>query len=84
MNTKDYKLDVRSREKFVCKCGHIKFIGIEYYGMDTLHYDGVSEYMCEKCKTRYGRWCGTILKRGEGEPPFHDGGKHPKFELERK
>ena len=44
--------------------------GIEYaYGCKE-RYDGVSEWRCTKCNTRYGRWTNKILKGDEVEPVF--------------
>ena len=56
-----------------CNCGCEEFIAIEYLYTHKEHYDGISEYKCAKCGTRYGRWTGKILKDGECEKIF--GGK---------
>lgn len=51
------------------KCGSEKLIGVEYRG--TIYdYDGVSEWNCDACGTRWGRWTGTILEAGELEPRY--------------
>lgn len=45
-------------------------IGIEYYDIglpEGVGYDGISEWRCEKCKIRIGRWSGKELKAGEWE-----------------
>ena len=58
----------------ICRnCGHTEFIGIEYGYGHPERYDGISEYLCTNCKTRYGRWTGKELKEGEVEKRF--GGK---------
>lgn len=52
------------------KCNNERLTGIEYrYG-----YDGVSEWRCDKCNTRYGRWSGKVLTKDETEPVY--GGKN--------
>lgn len=56
-----------------CVCGSKEFISIEYRYDHPEYYDGISEYRCQICKTRYGRWSGRILKDGEFEKRF--GGK---------
>ena len=45
-------------------------IGIEYAYGHANRYDGVSEWRCEECGTRWGRWTGKILKEGECEERF--------------
>jgi hypothetical protein len=39
---------------------------------DPYHYDGVSEWQCEKCGKRIGRWSMKELKDGEFEKPYGD------------
>jgi len=53
-----------------CGCGSKDFIAIEYGYSHPEHYDGISEWRCQKCGTRYGRWTGKILKDGESEKRF--------------
>lgn len=53
-----------------CQCGNGKFLGQEYAYGHPERYDGVSEWLCTNCGTRYGRWSGKILKEGEVEPRF--------------
>jgi len=50
-------------------CGK-SMIGIEYGGGSPYRYDGISEWMCKKCKVRIGRWTGKELKGGELEQPY--------------
>ncbi len=47
------------------KCGSADIIFIEYDGMHPDHYDGVSEVVCKKCSTRFGRWSSKELAEGE-------------------
>jgi len=42
-------------------------IGVEYCYGHPERYDGVSEWRCGQCHTRWGRWSGKILKDGEAE-----------------
>lgn len=54
-----------------CDCPAEYAIGVEYCG--TPHdYDGVSEWKCEQCKRRWGRWSGRELAEGELEPRYGD------------
>lgn len=46
-------------------CGEI--IGVQYPHSHPQHYDGVSEWLCFKCKKRIGRWSCRVLKDGEYE-----------------
>jgi hypothetical protein len=82
-------------EKKKCpKCGG-NIIMVEYHGLEKYHYDGVSEYNCVNalryedgveptCDWRVGRWCGRKLEKGEVEPPFCEGKKHPKVIWKKK
>jgi hypothetical protein len=56
---------------YECKtCGNTNVIGIEYdYGSPN-RYDGVSEWFCNFCDSRYGRWSGKKLEKGEEELRF--------------
>lgn len=54
------------------KCGG-EIVGVEYHWSVKEHYDGVSEFMCLKCKRRVGRWSNIELKTGEFEKPFNYG-----------
>lgn len=60
--------------EIVCpSCGNKdtkRFVGVEYPYYDPDHYDGVSEWNCLKCQTRWGRWSGKVLADGEAEAPF--------------
>jgi transposase-like protein len=51
------------------KCGSTNIIMMEYglpYNQDTA-YDGVSEFRCQDCKRREGRWSGKELEDDEME-----------------
>ena len=51
------------------KCGSKNIVMVEYgmpYNEDTA-YDGISEYRCQDCKRREGRWSGIELKDDEME-----------------
>lgn len=53
---------------------------IEYYNVGLpkgVGYDGISEYNCQECGLRIGRWSGLELKDNEMERRF--GGKPVKF-----
>ena len=50
-----------------------RLIGVEYAYGSANRYDGVSEWLCPDCKTRFGRWTGNVLQGGQSEPRF--GGK---------
>ena len=52
-----------------CSTGE-NIIGIEYWWGHQEHYDGISEWYCKKCNTRWGRWSGNILADGECEKRF--------------
>lgn len=46
------------------------YIAIQYAYPSPHRYDGVSEYQCKTCKTRFGRWSGKILRDGEAEKVY--------------
>lgn len=48
--------------------GTDKIIGREYAYGSPERYDGISEYWCGDCATRWGRWTKRILQPGELEP----------------
>lgn len=51
------------------KCDGLRFIGIQYRGTSK-DWDGVSEWRCEACGTRIGRWTGDVLTGDELEPVY--------------
>lgn len=69
-----------TKHEHVCpKCAGTVWIGIEYAYGNKFRYDGVSEWMCQGCNYREGRWCGEELTGNEVEPRFCEGDKkhHP-------
>lgn len=44
--------------------------GVEYHYSSPNHYDGISEWWCQLCNIRWGRWSGRELKPGESEPRY--------------
>lgn len=58
-----------------CKSKNI--LAVEYGPMQKYRYDGVSEWWCQDCGTRYGRFCGEQLTGHEVEPVYCKGGPHP-------
>ena len=53
--------------KFKCRCGSEKITSIQYAWNVPEHYNGISEWRCEDCKTRFGRWTGKVLTGNERE-----------------
>ena len=53
-----------------CDCDEKHAMGIEYDMLHPEYYDGVSEWYCQKCGKRWGRWSGKELAKGESEPRF--------------
>lgn len=54
------------------KCGGTHWIGVQYAG-SAEDYDGISEWQCETCGARYGRWSkrelqGHAIERRYGGP----------------
>lgn len=47
-----------------------RIIGVEYEHGSPERYDGVSEWRCPFCGTRWGRWSGKILQPNELEKRF--------------
>ena len=50
-------------------------IAVEYGYPDPYRYDGASEWRCQVCGYREGRWTGKELKGKEQEPPYGEVGK---------
>ena len=55
------------------KCGSTNIIGVEYGYPHPEQYDGISEWKCQDCGYREGRWSGKWLQDDEIEKRF--GGK---------
>jgi hypothetical protein len=47
-----------------------RLIGVEYAYPHPDRHDGVSEWQCRGCGSRWGRWTGNVLVDGETEPRF--------------
>jgi len=45
-------------------------IGVEYAHGEPGHYDGVSEWRCQVCGLRVGRWSGRVLTGDDYERPY--------------
>lgn len=56
------------------RCDNEQLTGIEYSYEHPCRYDGISEWWCQKCTYRIGRWSEKVLGAFEHEPPFN--GKH--------
>ena len=50
-------------------CGG-EVIGVEYAYGTPERYDGVSEWWCQPCDVRIGRWTGKRLGENEREPRY--------------
>jgi hypothetical protein len=50
-------------------CGQ-PMIGVEYSMLSPEHYDGISEWYCEACGTRIGRWSDFVLTGADIEPRY--------------
>ena len=49
---------------------HTDLTGLQYRYDHPAHYDGISEYFCQKCDARWGRWTKERLFHGEFEWPY--------------
>lgn len=55
------------------KCNSKEIVGVEYMN-GSERYDGVSEYKCQVCNYRQGRWTGEELPEGYIESKFGEKG----------
>lgn len=55
-----------------------EIVRVEYELGDKYHYDGFSEYVCVTGDYRQGKWCEEELTKNQVEPPFCNGGGHPR------
>lgn len=63
------------------ECGFIGPMLAQEYAYDSpAHYDGISEWMCPDCGSRFGRWTRRLLTNGMVEWPH---GRARKTESER-
>lgn len=71
--------DIKEKQKETLPCGcHSPMFGLQYeisFGVynDPYTYDGISEWHCEGCGKRFGRWTLKELKGDERELRY--GGK---------
>lgn len=52
-----------------CPTCHTLMTGVQYI-LSPCDYDGVSEYACDQCALRVGRWSGLTLGEGELEARY--------------
>jgi len=56
------------------KCGSKNIIGVEYFYSKNIPdehlYDGISEFRCQDCGFRIGRWSGRELKGDDYERKY--------------
>lgn len=50
-----------------CQASGLTIVGVQYRGT-VEDYDGISEWRCDACQARWGRWTGRILQGDELEP----------------
>lgn len=53
-----------------CDCLAEHVVGIEYDYTNPERYDGVSEFLCNNCKRRWGRWTGKELFEDDVEKRY--------------
>lgn len=61
-----------TRKMTKCECPAEFQIALQYR-LTAEDYDGTSEWVCDKCGRRWGRWTGKELKDGELEPRYGGG-----------
>lgn len=49
------------------ECGGNEWVGVEYAYGHAERYDGVSEWRCADCGSRFGRWSHRLLLDGDVE-----------------
>lgn len=70
---KNLAIDELNKQLRCPKCGSINITMVEYFDPKEKHipfehqYDGISEYNCDDCKTRWGRWSNRILEGNDYE-----------------
>ncbi len=52
----------------------VRIIGVQYGYPSAEMYDGVSEWQCQDCGYRQGRWTGKQINEGELESRFGERG----------
>lgn len=79
---RSFKEDGMSADTRCPKCNGYDWTGVQLGrgcgpmgpNLHPCHHDGVSEWKCNLCGTRIGRWSHRVLKEDEHEPPY--GEKH--------
>jgi transposase-like protein len=56
------------------KCNSTNIVAIEYGYPSPEQYDGISEYQCQDCKYRQGRWSEKEIPEGYSESRFNKKG----------
>ena len=64
------RLGVDAMDLVCPTCHGAQVTGVEYARDHPQHYDGVSEWQCDQCGTRWGRWSRRILAPQETEPRY--------------
>lgn len=59
---------------YCTNCGSENIMAIQYGYPHPEHYDGVSEYLCQDCGYREGRWSHQELKEGYSESRWGERG----------
>lgn len=63
-----------NREDYGGRTHFRRVIGVEYWYGSPERYDGISEYRCPDCKTRWGRWTGQVIPPGYCESRWGERG----------
>jgi hypothetical protein len=64
------KIQITPSEIKATCCQAPNIIMVQYHWESKNHYDGVSEYKCQSCGYRQGRWSGKELEDGEEEKRY--------------
>lgn len=84
MNNKPYVIQQIEQMLRSTPCGHRNKAGVQYHYTLEEHYDGVSEWHCQECGKRFGRWTGKEIPDGYSEPKYGRGGEPVKHESQDK
>lgn len=65
------KKDAGLADGYCARCDkNVIATAVEYAHGHPERYDGISEYRCNRCGRREGRWTGNVLSDGASEPRF--------------
>lgn len=64
---KRFTLNAVGKSIWCGRCSNTDFTSVQYEPGTPQAYDGISEFVCNSCRTRYGRWSGKELRAGERE-----------------